>query len=73
MCFRKTRVTSFMLRDLSIKRTTRIDKECKLVALNKGDYINGLMKVLGDSSKFSKYQAPPRGRGRPSEIKKLMS
>ena len=32
---------------------TKADKECKLVALNKVDYINGLMKVLGDSSKFS--------------------
>ena len=47
---------------------TKADKECKLVALNKVDYINGLMKVLGDSSKFSKYQAPPRGRGRPSKM-----
>ena len=38
---------------------TKADKECKLVALNKKDYLDGLMKVLSDSSKFTKYN-PPR-------------
>ena len=47
---------------------TRADKECKLVALDKADYINGLMKVLGDPSKFMRYTAPPRGPGRPSNM-----
>ena len=40
------------LKDLPIV-ITKVDKECKLGALNKVDYINGLMKVLGDNSKFT--------------------
>ena len=47
---------------------TKADKECKLVALNKKDYLEGLMKVLSDSSKFAKYKPPPKGRGRPSTM-----
>ena len=47
---------------------TRAEKECKLVALDKADYINGLMKVLGDPSKFMRYTAPPGSPGRPSNL-----
>ena len=47
---------------------TKADKECKLVAMNKSDYLNGLKNLLSDSSKFRKYKEPPRGRGRPSSM-----
>ena len=55
------------LKDLPVV-ITKADKECKLVALNKKDYIDGLMKVLSDSSKFQKYCPPPKGPGRPSHM-----
>ena len=45
---------------------TRADKETKSVAMNKDDYLNGLLNLLGDSSKFVKYVPPPRKKGRPT-------
>ena len=47
---------------------TKADKECKLVALNNEDYLNGLHIVLSYSTKFSKYVDPPRKRGRASSM-----
>ena len=45
---------------------TRADKETKLVAMNKDDYLNGLLNLLGDASKFVKYVPPPKKKGRPT-------
>ena len=62
----KTEPFSCSARSLCQQYTTYKNK--KGLSGNKKHYIDGLVKVLSDSSKFQKYCPPSKGPSRPSQM-----